>query len=228
VLSGDVNSLSCSNCPYPVVTPGTSSTYEVTVNGLPAACPVKKDTVNINVIPYNKPYATIAASPGTNVWPGLNVAFTATTVYCDTPQYQWRINGNSVPGATGAVFNTTTLNNNDIVTCLLTCSDTCIIDTPSNAITMNVASGLDDIQPQSNSLYPNPNNGSFTLATGSASDVDLHIINQLGQVVWSQRNMKAGVSGEIDVQTGALPAGHYILKLVTDGRLEMVKFSISQ
>jgi hypothetical protein len=227
VLSGDMNSLSCLNCGNPTAFPTVPSQYEVTVTGLPAGCP-SMDTVFLDVIPYNKPSTSIAVSPGTTIWPGLNVTFTATTAHCSSPKYHWMVNGSSITGITGAVFNTTTLKNNDIVTCILSCADTCFIDTPSNAITVNVATGIDDIQPHSNSLYPNPNNGSFTLNTTSASDVDLHIINQLGQVVWSQRNIKAGVSGKIDIQTGSLPAGHYMLKMVTDGRTEMRKFSVRQ
>ncbi|WP_276131695.1 T9SS type A sorting domain-containing protein [Polluticoccus soli] len=226
-ISGDMNSLNCTTCAYPTAAPKTSSQYEVVVNGLPAGCAPQVDTIYVDIIPYNKPNVSIVASPSTNAWPGLNVTFTATPANCDTPSYQWRINGNDVPGATGSAFNTTTLANNDIVTCVLHCSDTCIIDTPSSAITMNIATGIHNTSANGLTIYPNPNNGSFTLALPvGRHSLKLEIVNTLGQVVWTQQRTRSTNAKTVEIETGTLPEGLYILKVGDNGTTDVLRFTI--
>ncbi|MFH2096358.1 MAG: C25 family cysteine peptidase [Bacteroidota bacterium] len=72
---------------------------------------------------------------------GDNVTFTATPVNGgSSPSYQWQLNGSNV-GTGGITWSSTTLNDGDMVTCILTSSEACV-DGPatSNAITMSVAS----------------------------------------------------------------------------------------
>lgn len=90
------------------------------------------------------PAVTIAVSAGSN--PGCNgerISFTATPVNGGTaPAFQWRRNGNNV--ATGRIYTTTTLTNNDIITCVLTSNSTCASSTTanSNAITVLLSGTL--------------------------------------------------------------------------------------
>jgi len=85
---------------------------------------------------------TIAQVEGTNpTCSGDQVGFEATpTNGGTTPQYQWLVNGVPVPGATNALFTSTTLSNNDVVRVVLIATDPCVVNTndTSAGITMVV------------------------------------------------------------------------------------------
>lgn len=65
------------------------------------------------------------------------------------------------------------------------------------------------------SLYPNPSNGSFTVALQSPSTqpAQLSIVNQLGQTVWSQPVSLLTGANELDVDFLTLPAGAYHVRV---------------
>src|SRR4030095_8171883 len=82
-------------------------------------------------------------STGTSICAGQSITFTATpTNGGATPTYQWMINGNPVAGQTGVTFTTTTLNNNEQVTVVMTSNDPCANPTTatSNVIQVTTAS----------------------------------------------------------------------------------------
>ncbi|MCX7652864.1 MAG: PKD domain-containing protein, partial [Bacteroidia bacterium] len=92
-------------------------------------------TMVVNPIPT----VTISAST-TTICEGQTVTFTATpTNGGPTPQYQWYVNNTPV-GLNSPIFTTSTLNNGDIVSCVITstagCSDATL--SRSNLITMTV------------------------------------------------------------------------------------------
>lgn len=86
---------------------------------------------------YCPPSVTISAT-NTNICAGASVTFTTSaTNQGANPVYQWKKNGNNV--ATGVSYTTTTLANNDVITCILTSSLACAIDpSVSNSITIIV------------------------------------------------------------------------------------------
>ncbi|MBK7147972.1 MAG: T9SS type A sorting domain-containing protein [Bacteroidetes bacterium] len=89
-------------------------------------------TVNSNVVP------TIAISTtNTNVCAGSSVVFTSTiTNGGSSPIYQWRRNG-TVVGTNAASFSSTTLSDNDVITCRLTSNAACA--TPDSAVSNAIA-----------------------------------------------------------------------------------------
>ncbi len=94
-------------------------------------------TVNAQVTPT----ITINAS-STTICPGDNVTFTATTTNGGiTPSYQWQLNGANV-GPNSPTVTTSALSNNDIATCVLTSSESCVTASTatSNAVTITVSS----------------------------------------------------------------------------------------
>src|SRR4029079_1073199 len=103
------------------IAPGT---YNVTYNNgtcISAAAQVTVAPQPATVVPA----VSIVAS-STAICTGGSVTFTATPVNGGTaPTYQWQINGVNVPGATAGTFTSTTLNNNDIVTVIMTSNDPC-------------------------------------------------------------------------------------------------------
>lgn len=82
---------------------------------------------------------TIAAAPSNNICAGTNVTFTAAVVNGGTsPMYQWKLNGANV-GTSSSAYSNSTLNNGDVIQCILTSSASCVPGpVTSNSITMTV------------------------------------------------------------------------------------------
>ena len=106
------------------------------------ASPVTSSPITMAVNPVLTAGITVAASPLGTVCPGTSVTFTATPANGGSaPAYQWKVN-NSVVG-TGVTYTSSTLNNNDVVTCILTSNATpCLAGSPvtSAPVIMNVSS----------------------------------------------------------------------------------------
>jgi hypothetical protein len=81
---------------------------------------------------------SIAAS-ATSIVYGTSVTFTATASGGTSPTYQWKRNGTNV-GTNSNTYTNATLDNNDIITCVVTSTSTCgtSLTATSNAITMSV------------------------------------------------------------------------------------------
>jgi len=106
-----------------------------------ATCPspatVTSNTLNMTVNPLLTPSVSIVSGSGTNICAGTNVTFTATpTNGGSTPAYQWKVNGGNV-GTNSPTFIVGGLLNGDVVSCVLTTSETCI--TTPTAISNNIA-----------------------------------------------------------------------------------------
>ena len=83
----------------------------------------KVATINVT-IPVT-PSVSIAATK-TTINKGDNVQFTATPVNGGTtPSYQWKKNSVNISGAMAATYTTTTLSNNDTITCQITSNIVC-------------------------------------------------------------------------------------------------------
>lgn len=69
---------------------------------------------------------------------GDPVTFTATgTNGGSAPSYQWQVNGVNT-GTNASVFNSSTLNNGDVVTCILTSSEPCVTNSIANSNGINM------------------------------------------------------------------------------------------
>jgi hypothetical protein len=117
-------------------------TYIVTVSngqGLTAS-----DTIQVTVLPVVLANINITADPVGSICAGDTVTFTANIGNGGpSPQYEWRKNGTPIPGATGSTYESSTLANNDVITCVLTSDALCVVGSPatSNSITMQVNAG---------------------------------------------------------------------------------------
>jgi hypothetical protein len=102
-------------------------------------------TVNNQVTPS----ITIVANQ-TTICAGTNIVFTANIINGGTtPSYQWRKNGNNV-GTNSNNYSDNTLVSGDIISCILTSSETCATSTSatSNNLTMTVSSAIPSISIQ--------------------------------------------------------------------------------
>lgn len=86
---------------------------------------VTSNGITMNITPSVTPQVSISASQ-TQICAGTSVTFTATPVNGGgSPGYQWKRNGFNV-GTNSPVFTSTTLQNNDQITCVLTSSAACV------------------------------------------------------------------------------------------------------
>jgi len=91
--------------------------------------PATSNTVTMSVAPPSGVAVSISSSAGNSICIGTTVTFTATpTNGGPSPSYQWKINGANV-GTNSSTFVTSTLNNGDPVTCVMTSNSTCVSGT---------------------------------------------------------------------------------------------------
>jgi len=103
-----------------------------------------KDTsyLTVNVSNIVVPTISISSNAGTTICSGQSVTFSATTTNGgNSPAYQWKINSSNV-GTNSASFTTTSLNDGDVVSCVLTSIANCATPATvtSNGISMTVNS----------------------------------------------------------------------------------------
>jgi len=135
--NGDViTCIMTSNYSCPTGNPATSNSLNITItSGIPAS-------------------VSISANPGTSICTGQSVTYTATAVNGGaSPTYQWQLNGSNV-GTNSSTYTNPSINNGDVVTCIMTSNATCATGSPatSNSLSMTVNSSL----PASVTISANP------------------------------------------------------------------------
>jgi len=105
--------------------------------------PASSNTLTMNVTPTQVPLINIAASQN-NVCAGTSISFTATSTNGGAnPVYQWKKNNVNV-GTNSAVYTDAALQNNDIITCVLSSSLACPSQNQvtSNSVNMTINSNV--------------------------------------------------------------------------------------
>jgi PKD repeat protein len=116
-----------------------SSYFNWSVQGY--GCASNRTPVVATINPTVTPSVVVTPST-TTICAGTNVSFTAAPTNGGTPTYQWKVNGSNV--GTGSTYNSSSLSNGDIVTCVMTSSETCASPgtATSNSVTMVVNSSI--------------------------------------------------------------------------------------
>jgi len=116
--------------------------------------PATSNSITMTVNAGGAASVSIAANPTGSICSGTSVTFTATPTNGGTATYQWKLNGTNITGATNATYTSTTLANNDAMTCVMTSSLSCATGSPatSNMLTMSVSPSV----PVSVSIAANP------------------------------------------------------------------------
>jgi gliding motility-associated-like protein len=122
-------------------TPSLSATTTYYVDATSGTCTTSTRTAVVATVnPAPAASVTITASPSGPVCDGTLVVLTATPVNGGAPTYQWRVDGEPVPGETVNSISSTTFRNGAIKTVVMTSSLECVTGSPalSNAITLAI------------------------------------------------------------------------------------------
>ena len=166
-----------------------------------------KISVNVD-LPIN-PSVTIARSPLGLVVAGTAITFTATAADAgSSPAYQWLVNGNN-EGPNGNQFSSSSLNNGDIVTCVVTTGNLCVPSVTSNALTVTFLAPTSIIIP--NTFTPNGDgiNDLWEIAslTSYYPKCEVNVYNRYGALVFQSRGYSNAWDGTF--HGSKLPTGTY-------------------
>ncbi len=107
-----------------------------------STCATNTTATSMPVVMDIEPIVSVGATISADMNPicaGETITFTATPSNGGTlPTYQWQLNGVNI--SIGATYSSNTLNDGDIVTCIVTSNNICAIDNPaiSNPITVSI------------------------------------------------------------------------------------------
>lgn len=202
----------------------------------------QQDTSDVFVINASgnlPPSVSIIASPGTSVPTGTAITFTAThTNMGNSPDYRWMKNGTTVMSGKTPIYIAVVdqdIKTGDQITLWMMSDLTCAEpDTAvSNIVTIgqNLQLSVGSTTNNGNwQLFPNPNNGTFTLkGISSAKQLNVDITDAVGRVVYNAAVQP--VNGQVKhvVQTANMPAGVYMVRMHdADGNISVLRFSVVQ
>jgi hypothetical protein len=99
--------------------------------------------------------------------------------------------------------------------------------TDTVTITVDICLGVNETAVNSYNVYPNPNNGTFTLAVNSnAGDVVIEMVDLSGRVVYSanENNVQSGFTTQIVTEN--LAAGTYMLRVISANEQQVIRISV--
>jgi PKD repeat protein len=145
------------------------------------------------------------------------------------PKYQWKNKGINIPTAINSQWTSATLNDDDVITCVLTSDATpCLIDNPatSNTITINdITSSRIAANETGFEIYPNPTKGTLNVYFNSQNfpDATVSLINTVGKTVLVKK-IDNNTSTMLDVSD--LTEGIYFVRFLNDNIFYMKKVVI--
>lgn len=194
----------------------------------------KSEDVTMTVLPLLAPSVTIMANPNRPLQENEYVVFTSAVSNGGAfPQYQWKRNGKDISGAKGTSWSANTLIDNDSISLEVTSSYRCPqpLTASSNGIRVTVLSTVGGaVEYGKPALFPNPNDGSFTITGSSATIAPVHVevLNAVGQVIYADSFLPVANGFTRQIATGSISEGIYILKILVNGRSSILRFAVTR
>jgi hypothetical protein len=198
-------------------------------------CISRQDSIRIKVDTTVVPSVAVSASPGTAVKTNMTIIFsTVATNTGSAPTYQWKVNGVAVPGATAAVFSgvmSGSIQHNDVICVEMlsnaVCARPALVTDCVTVINEDVSVG--QVSTKNNfRLYPNPNDGNFTVlfAENLRGEVAIEVMNAIGQQVYKKTIQQT--TNNLQLNLSQLPNGVYLLKLKTGNGTGAQRFTLDK
>jgi hypothetical protein len=196
----------------PTIANGDVITCQLTSN---AACAsttiVLSNAITMTVTPSVTPAITILANSNP-VCAGTVVVFTSAVTNGGTaPTYQWKKNGVSISLATNATYSSSTLLNNDIITCELTSNAGCA--SPAIVLSTGVTMTVNPVVTPAISISANPGN---TICVGTSVTFTAVATNggSTPAYQWKKNGINAGTNSAAYIASG-LATGDVITCVLT-------------
>lgn len=199
-------------------------------------CASDPDSTTVVIESKAAPTVQIAVNP-TFPGPWVNMVFTVTGSSNEgsSPTYQWTKNGIDIAGATSNTYTTTSftdLQNGDTICVRMHSSVGCAIpQTVKSCIGIAIDMGVKELASVGSvSLYPNPNNGNFTLngKMDNNKPVTIQVMNVVGQVMFEEVALPEGGQLNKQLSLANIPEGVYLLHLKTDSGSSTLKFTVNK
>ncbi|MBN9482280.1 MAG: hypothetical protein BGO70_17030 [Bacteroidetes bacterium 43-93] len=191
------------------------------------------DLSDLYVFADSTPTLALSSSAGTTVAQGTTVVFTANPSSAGAnPSFKWYKNGVLVAGQASATYTAIAgvdFVNGDTITSFVKSSLPCAtVDSAIDKIIMNVTLGVKNVTPDCNiRISPNPSNGSFLLkGYVNANDVKMNIVNELGQVIYSQNINVVNNVLVSEVKLDNVRSGVYFVRLQAEGISQIARLII--
>ena len=182
-------------------------------SSLSCASPAQVNSVAFDVTPQPSVTPTVAITVSQNpIVVGTPVTFTATATDAGpSPTFQWFINGIALSGATSSTYTSSTVGNNQTITCRITGQIPCssVTTVTSNGITMTVGQPTNVNEWDADTemlIYPNPSFSEVTFR--SKHEGVFYIVNEAGQLV---KEIRLNSVNQNEVTINDLASGVYIV-----------------
>jgi hypothetical protein len=149
--------------------------------------PATSNAITMQISSSLTPTVSVSASPSTTACFGSSVVFTATPVNGgSTPVYQWKLNGNNV-GTNSATYSSSSLNNNDIISVVMTSNASCLATT--TATSSNVTMTINNLPGQPGAII-----GNTSACAGSSQTYQVTAAGGATSYTWTLPNGWTGTS----------------------------------
>ncbi|MBI1288675.1 MAG: HYR domain-containing protein [Flavobacteriales bacterium] len=141
----------------------------------------------------------------------------------DFVSYQWYLNGSPIAGATGSTYDIAETGSGNYKVCVVDMNG---CEGCSFVYEMTCCVGIEEANFDGNvAVYPNPNNGRFTLEVEMARKMDMTVglYDMVGKEVWLDQDLGEVSNLRKQYDLTALPDGVYFLRIYADDQMTVQK-----